>query len=247
MGKARILILLVAALAGGAAFFLVSTGQTPQEAVDKAVPTQKEVTVRVLVASKDFAQGAVMRPQDTKWIDWPKKSVPEFYVTESEQEFVEALPQMRALRAIKANEPIYADNTVRHGESGMLAAIMTPGMRAVTAKVSAEQASGGFVLPGDRVDLYVSSGNTDAGGASLLLANIRVLAIDQMTTVDEEESVVGRTVTFEVTPRQVEIFLQARETKNITVVLRSIFDGTFSPSVDLPRPDEVIVLRYGQG
>lgn len=256
MGTARILILLIAAVSGAAAFFLVSTGQSPQEAVAQAVPVQREVeTVKVLVSSRDVMRGEAFEEKETKWIDWPKNSVPEFYITKENEDFVEALPQMRAVRLIKENEAIYADNTVRQGDRGMLAAIMNPGMRAITAKVAAETSAGGFILPGDRVDVYASGelqGQEELENvnvAVMILNDVRVLAIDQSVVQDEEEgAAVGRTVTLEVRPDQVELFLAHREDATITLVLRSIFEGTATavPN-ELPKPDEVIVLRYGQG
>ncbi|MGV6821158.1 MAG: Flp pilus assembly protein CpaB [Parvularcula sp.] len=257
MGKARLLILLVAVLAGGAAFFLVSKGQSPGSAIADAIPqTAGPEMVRVLVASRDFPQGSILEPRRTRFIDWPKSSVPEYYVTEDNVEFVESLPQMRARREIHENEPIYADNTIQHGDRGMLAAIMTPGMRAVSTKVTAELSAGGFILPGDRVDVYVSGTVRDENGdgssvaASLLLSDVRVLAIDQQTETDDENAVVARTVTLELAPTQVETFLMAREKSTVTIALRSIAEDTsggLDTLSDEARPEDVIVVRYGQG
>ncbi|WOI53562.1 Flp pilus assembly protein CpaB [Parvularcula sp. LCG005] len=255
MSKMRLLILLVAVLAGGAAFFLVSSDNPTADAVVNIVPQEKgPEMVRVLVAGRDFSQGAIIDPQGTKWVQWPKDAVPEFYVTEKNTKFYEELPQMRARTAIRENEPVFAQNVVQHGDRGMMAAIMTPGMRAISARMSAEQASGGFVLPGDRVDIFASmssSGSADNGqgsGADMLLSNVRVLAIDQIySTEGGESAIVGRTVTLEVAPSQVETFIRARDNMTLTFVLRSIFEDSAVEAIEQTTPDEVVVIRYGQG
>ena len=255
MNVTRVLVLVVAAVAGGAAFYLSTTGGTP-EVVQQVRPAAQEVAMKkVLFAQKDLAQGAIIEEGQTKWVEWPAKNVPDFYITEDNEEFLEALPEMRARIAIQANEPIYEKNTVRHGDRGMMAAIMSPGMRAVTVKLDPEQVSGGFVLPGDRVDVFASVEQAGRPGedemlyTSILLSNVRVLAIDQVYEQDEDTpSITGKTVTLEVAPAQVQRFVNAREAGQLTVVLRSVFDGDVSGDVvDEAVPDEVVVIRYGQG
>jgi pilus assembly protein CpaB len=252
MNKSRLLILLIAVAAGGAAFFLMSS-QTPQQNVlSAAVPKSDDLdVVRVLTASGDIPQGAVIDPKAIRWIKWPRKDVPSFYVTEDNVRFVEELSTMRARIAIRENEPIYENNTVRHGDRGMLAAIMTPGMRAVTAKLAPEQVSGGFVLPGDRVDVFATGVDPeDQNGRAktwTVLADIRVLAIDQTYDAEDQNAIVGRTVTLELAPEQVRSFIEARDNQTLTLVLRSVFDSGSLGTVEQTSPDQVVVIRYGQG
>ncbi|MEM9988886.1 MAG: Flp pilus assembly protein CpaB [Pseudomonadota bacterium] len=253
MSKMRLLILLIAVGAGGAAFFLVSSNETENVNVAALVPQNEgPEMVRVLVAAENLAQGAVVDAEKTKWVKWPKSSVPEFYITEENKEFYDGLPQTRTRRLIRENEAIFAQNTVRHGEGGMMAAIMTPGMRAVTVRVSAEQTSGGFILPGDRVDVFAFGVDLqDSDGrpqSKLLLPNVRVLAIDQLVDSAEGQSaIIGRTVTLEVTPEQVKRFIASRENQTMTLVLRSIFDANNDNTMTATEPDQVVIIRYGQG
>lgn len=252
MNRLRILVLVIALVAGAAAFFLVSTGGKEAPAAEAKAPVEATPMVRVLMAKADIAQGAVITPEATKWVRWPKSEVPPFYVTEENTEFFEALPQMRARNLIREHEPVFAQNTVRHGDRGMMAAIMTPGMRAVTARVTAEQSAGGFVLPGDRVDIFATgidpSDPTGKPRTWVIYSNVRVLAIDQIHVKDEESNaIIGKTVTLEVAPDQVEGFLEARDNQSLTLVLRSVFDANISTTVERTAPDQVIVIRYGQG
>ncbi|MCB2064461.1 MAG: Flp pilus assembly protein CpaB, partial [Novosphingobium sp.] len=108
------------------------------------------------------------------------------------------------------------------------------GMRAVTIPVSAKTGVGGFVFPGDRVDLVLTQTVSGDGGQPLkasetILRNIRVLATDQST---ESETVEGktvvrafRTVTLEVTPRIAEKVAVAQTIGSLSLSLRSLADS----------------------
>ncbi len=253
MSKSRLLILLIAIGAGGAAFFLVAnTGQAPVPVVQAVPRSEGPPMVQVLIATEDIPQGAILSQELTSWIRYPERDVPEFYVTEGDEEFLERLPQTRARRLIRASEPIMGANTVRHGERGMLAAIMTEGMRAVSMGVSATQTSGGFVLPGDRVDIFATGNNPDDdvdGSTSwMVFSNVRVLAVDQVANPgDDTSAIVGKTVTMELPPEQVPAFLEAQSRFGLTLILRSVFEGDRPQTVDQTTPDQVVIIRYGQG
>ena len=143
---------------------------------------------------------------------------------------------------ILAGEPIVGRKIVRAGDSGYLAAYLEPGMRAMAIGVTVESAAGGFILPGDRVDVVFTgedkSGVEGASGkivAGTVLHNVKVLAIDQSTRAgDDEQAVVGATATLEVGPRDAEILAQAKAQGELSMSLRSYAD-TAGPSGSLRR------------
>lgn len=161
---------------------------------------------------------------------------------------------------ILAGEPIVGRKIVRAGDSGYLAAYLEPGMRAMAIGVTVESAAGGFILPGDRVDVVFTgedkSGVEGAGGkivAGTVLHNVKVLAIDQSTRAgDDEQAVVGATATLEVGPRDAEILAQAKAQGELSLSLRSYAD-TAGPSGSLRRapvaaqvqPQSVRIYRGG--
>ncbi|NBB65225.1 Flp pilus assembly protein CpaB [Pseudomonas sp. ODNR1LW] len=161
---------------------------------------------------------------------------------------------------ILAGEPIVGRKIVRAGDSGYLAAYLEPGMRAMAIGVTVESAAGGFILPGDRVDVVFTgedkSGIEGAGGkivAGTVLHNVKVLAIDQSTRAgDDEQAVVGATATLEVGPRDAEILAQAKAQGELSLSLRSYAD-TAGPSGSLRRgpaqvqaqPQSVRIYRGG--
>ena len=144
---------------------------------------------------------------------------------------------------ILAGEPIVARKIVRAGDSGYMAAYLEPGMRAMAIRVTVETAAGGFILPGDRVDVVLTrqldnNNNATEGGASdrakhatgTVLENLKVLAVDQTTRAgDDEQSVVGATATLEVTPKDAELLALAKAEGELSLVLRSYAD-TAGPS-----------------
>lgn len=138
---------------------------------------------------------------------------------------------------ILAGEPIVAHKVVRAGESGYMAAYLEPGMKAMSIPVSVDTAAGGFILPGDRVDVILTREvetpnplNPEAtikrNVAATLLQNIKVLAIDQTAQAPaEEKAVVGATATLEVNVRDAEALALARAEGDLTLLLRSYADA----------------------
>ncbi|KQY89580.1 Flp pilus assembly protein CpaB [Brevundimonas sp. Root1423] len=142
---------------------------------------------------------------------------------------------------ILAGEPIVSRKIVRAGDSGYMAAYLEPGMRAMAIRVTVETAAGGFILPGDRVDVLLTRettlGNLGASdsertkfSSSTVMQNVKVLAIDQSTRAgDDEQAVVGATATLELGPRDAEALALAKSEGELSLVLRSYAD-TGGPS-----------------
>lgn len=140
---------------------------------------------------------------------------------------------------ILAGEPMVESKLVRAGTAGVLAVTLDPGMRAMAVPLSAESAAGGFILPGDHVDV-VQSRQLDAGTkrfvSSTVMRNVRVLAIDQNTGAPKGAAVVGATATLEVSPGQAETLVLAKAQGELTLVLRSYADFG-GPTLSVARAD----------
>src|SRR5256885_3336106 len=152
-------------------------------------------------------------------------------------------------------ERIREQKLVRAEGSGFMAAILPSGMRAVSTKISAETAAGGFILPNDRVDIVLTRRlkNPDTNGATggndlvlseVILANIRVLAIDQAPKEkDGQNAVLGKTVTLELKPDQVATLAASRQGGTLQLALRSIVDAN---ATEISAEDQAI-KRPGGG
>ncbi|HZC15888.1 MAG TPA: Flp pilus assembly protein CpaB [Caulobacteraceae bacterium] len=156
---------------------------------------------------------------------------------------------------ILANEPIINTKLVRGGEGGYMAVVLRPGMRAVAVQVNATTAAGGFILPGDHVDVLQShatgSGGDPSGyAAQTLLRNIRVLAIDQNSQPPKSgtQTQVGATATLEVSAADTEIVASAKRQGEVILALRAYSDanGPSGRGVDSQSVDLVRIFRSGQ-
>ncbi|HKT53968.1 MAG TPA: Flp pilus assembly protein CpaB [Caulobacteraceae bacterium] len=159
------------------------------------------------------------------------------------------------------NEPITNTKLVRGGEGNYMAVVLKPGMRAVAVMVSNALAAGGFILPGDHVDVIQSRPSSTpgaSGGASntyvaqTLLRNVRVLAIDQTAQPPKNgQSTLPAptTATLEVRPSDAEVLARAKSQGEIVLALRSYADangpsGRGAQAVD--NEGQVKIFRPGQ-
>lgn len=189
---------------------------------------------KVLVSQRGLPVGTIITADAIAYQAWPKEMVQDAYFVDGESD-INSLLGTVVRHPITAGEPVTQGSLVAPGDRGFLAAALGPGMRAVTVPVSARTGVGGFVFPGDRVDLVLTQsvkgdGDADLKAAETILSNIRVLATDQRTTTTTNESgntVVQafRTVTLEVTPRIAEKVAVAQTIGTLSLSLRSIADN----------------------
>jgi len=245
MNVRRIAILGIALVAGAGAFALM-LGQNKSGSPVQIVEPVKEETVRVLVASADMTRGHRLTAEDTRWVAWPKKNLQPTFITDETEGARESLETAVARSLIVTGEPIVDGKIVRAGSRGLMAAIIAPGMRAVTMRVSAESSSGGFILPGDRVDILFTQGR-EGGMARTVFEDVRVLAVNTVYNENPEAAVIdGNNVTLEMTPQDAETFTSARTSGNLTLVLRSIFTPEEEVQATERRSSNVSVIRYGR-
>jgi pilus assembly protein CpaB len=138
-----------------------------------------------------------------------------------------------------------------------MAVVLQPGMRAVSVVVKPETAAGGFILPGDRVDVVqarASDAQTNGGHAGfqahVLLRNVRVLAIDQISQPPKNgtQSQIGSTATLEVAAADVGVIPSAKLQGDVILALRPYSDanGPAGRAADEGDGGEVRIFRAGQ-
>ena len=252
MKGARFVVLGVALVAGGLAAYLVTSGEEKQ--APPPPPVAQLETVDVLIAKTDIAMGTAVTAQDFEWQAWPAATSGNSYVLKKDRpNAIDELSGSITRAPFTAGEPIREAKLVKaNGAAGFMAAILPSGMRAVSTEIGA----GGFILPNDRVDVILSkrpdrdSKQAEQPVSETILANVRVLAIDQ--TVEEKNGqrvVVGKTATIELTPRQAETLAQARQNGILSLALRSLLDA--GQSAELPPKEDnssktgIATVRYG--
>ena len=212
-----------------AARSIFAGASAPQAEAAVAVP----VGPKVLVAQRGLPVGTIITADAIGFQQWPEGLVQDAYFIDGEADISKLLGTV-VRHPITAGEPVTQGSLVAAGDRGFLAAALGPGMRAVTVPVSAKTGVGGFVFPGDRVDLVLTQTVKGAEGSDLktsetILSNLRVLATDQSTTQEtvEGKTVVRafRTVTLEVTPKIAEKVAAAQTIGTLSLSLRSIADS----------------------
>ena len=124
--------------------------------------------------------------------------------------------------SISRGEILVAERFVSHTRGSTLAALVAENMRAVTVRVDDVIGVGGFLLPGNTVDVLAARRGKDRRAITeTILTNIKVLAVDQTATTEENEPVIVRAVTLEMTPKQAEKLVKARTEGSIQLTLRN--------------------------
>lgn len=250
--RSRTLILLIVALvlAGGttmmARVWLSAQRVASQEAAPIAVPTPSK---SVLIVRSSIQRGQILRPDDLAWEPWPEGGIAKNYIVLGTRT-PETYGGWVARQPIAAGEPLIEAKIVAPGNRGFLAAVLHPGMRAVSVPVTVTSGIAGFVFPGDQVDLLVTYAVQDRSQpgqqstaaaiehkvSETVLRNVRVIAIDQRLDSKAGEATVAKTATFEVTPKQSEIVALANEMGKLSLSLRSLVPG---PD-ELKSPDDEV-------
>jgi pilus assembly protein CpaB len=125
------------------------------------------------------------------------------------------------LSPVEANEPILAVKMTGPGQRATLSALVGEGMKAVTVRVNDVEGVGGFVLPGDRVDVVLTR-QIDKGNATteVVLQNARVLAVDQSADERSSKPAVAKAVTLEVDTVAAQKVWLAASVGNLSLLLR---------------------------
>jgi pilus assembly protein CpaB len=202
----------------------------------RAMPNGEKVVSgapKVMVARKPLPSGTFLKPEDLEWRDWPENGVAKAYLVRGKRTVDEVVGAV-VRRGISAGEPITDGRIVMPGDRGFMAAVLTPGLRAVSIPVNATTGIAGLVFPGDRIDLILTQkiqrgkgqNRTTHRVAETVLTGVRVLAIDQRTSdqkgTGKRKNKVGKTTTIEVTPKQAEMVAVASVLGKLSLSLRSL-------------------------
>ncbi|MEO7223803.1 MAG: Flp pilus assembly protein CpaB [Devosia sp.] len=241
----RIILLAVALVAGGIAAWLAIGRQpeivAPPPVVEQAAPEPAPVapTLDVLVARASIPVGTRLTPELLEWQKWPETTVRAEYLTSAAApEAMTDLAGSVARTELVAGEPIRREKLGQAG-AGYLSAILEPGKRAVAVAINPRSASGGFIMPNDRVDVVLTTTTATEQNSRTILENVRVLAINSRLGATEAEAAAAAPeesmfsdnalATLELDPSQAELIISAAN-GNLSLVLR--------PSADTAKPDD---------
>ena len=235
-------------------------------AVERATASAEKPTpalVSVVVASQDISFGSTIEAHKLTTIQWPAEAVPAGVYTE----FAPLLPRdgeepRRARRPFVKGELLLPAKLSDFGEKVTIGQTLKPGNRAMAISVNATTSVGGFVTPGDFVDVVLTSRDKRGLKATTILQKIRVIGVDQQSDELSERAQVARTVTVEVTPRQGQKLALAQRAGTLSLTLRNIGEveegeqeldvirlsdiiEDDAPVVTLPEPKQTVKVRRG--
>jgi pilus assembly protein CpaB len=259
MKVSRIVLLLVALLAGGMAAWLATRGGGEPQ-VQAPVQVAEEPRAKILVAKTDIGMGQRLAPDNIEWQDWPKNAVRAEYITaEATPDALTSMQGAVARFELFPGEPLQQAKLVR-SDQGYLSAVLESGMRGVSISVNADSASGGFIVPNDHVDVILTHNGVAGQTSEVILSNVRVLAIntrlgetgttgapDNPDNPKAEIFANSAIATLELTPQQAETVVNAGQLGKLSLALRSIIDFAQSASDgnQLQRNAPIKVIRYG--
>lgn len=223
MNPRSIILVVVALVVAGLAAMLMRNylGNAQQTQV-----VQAPIGPKILVAAVDLPIGKFIEGADLRWQSWPDENVSELYLREGVVRLTDFGGHV-VRHGITAGEPVTRARVVAPGVRGFLAAVLAPGMRAVTIPVTRESSVAGLVFPGDRVDLILTHSVIDDSGIArsvgeTVFKNVRVLAVDASTDDQTNTPRLGKSITIEVTPKLAQEVAVVRRLGSISLSLRSL-------------------------
>ena len=240
MTRQRFIAIIVGVILGVLAWVMVSSRMAEQERQLKASRRQPTVqTTDVVVAKADIPENTVLKPDMIATQPVPTEFVQPYAIIEPMQ----ALGQQTSAPVAKG-EQLLATKLMAPGAAGTLATKTPVGKRAVTLGMDPLTAVGGFIRPGDHVDILwtvlipVAQGQQPQPVTVTLFQDVQVLAVGgEMVDAEgrrgrsggQEER--GMSLTFALTPQETGLVLFAREQGKIQLSLRPRTDTS---TVQLP-------------
>ena len=181
---------------------------------------KKPMTTRTIVVAKEALRfGTEINAAMLQEVPWPADAVPSGAFAHIND--IVSGGRRVVLAALEANEPVLALKITGAGQRATLSALVKPGMKAVTIRVNDIEGVGGFVLPGDHVDIVLTR-QLEKGSATseVVLQNTKVLAIDQSADERLFKASVAKSVTLEVDSLEAQKIGLASSVGSLSLMLR---------------------------
>ena len=218
------LFLFAMLLAGGAALLayrMMTRLQQPQQAAAESN------TAPVVVAAVKIPFTQKIEANQLKVVNWPKDLIPQGVFNDPAKVIGKV-----ATQTIVPNEPVLDERVVEHLGGSTLSAFIERSKRAVSIRVNDVTGVGGFVFPGNQVDVIEAP---QEGPSRLLLENIKVLAVDQEASPDKDKPGIVKAVTLQLSPEQAQTLVKAAQSNSLHLALRNPLDDNL---VGRPQPPQ---------
>ena len=238
-GKA-ITMIGIAAVVGAASIFAAdlwiknAAVEPVPAAAAAAAPAAPKVDFKTIVVAKEPLRfGMPVDRAKLTEIPWPQDSLPQGAFATIDKLLAEG--SRVVLSPVEANEPVLLAKLSGPNGRATLSNLLSPGMRAVTIKTDEIAGVGGFVTPGDRVDVVLtrdagaidetSSNAKGASGATVtsevVVENAKVLTVGQGADERQTSPQVVTSVTIEVSTEGAQKVALARSVGSLSFSLRA--------------------------
>lgn len=236
--KSLLVIMLGMALAGMSVY--ASRELLQVQPATASVDPQQPRLVSVVVAGQDIPFGTPIEARKLTTIQWPIDAVP----PGTFKDFSELVPRSgeeprRAKRAMAQGELVLIGKVSDFGEKVTIVQTLGKNTRAMAIKVNAQTAVGGFVTPGDYVDVLMTQGSGSRLRAVTILQNIRIIGVDQKADELNDQANVAKTVTVEVTPEDGQKLALAQRAGTLSLSLRTL-DAVVDKPLESIRLSDII-------
>jgi pilus assembly protein CpaB len=221
----------------GGNYYLESQTQALTEArineLDANRPVVEAVELaKVVVATSEIKFGEAINSSNIKVVDWPQDAFPEGAFTATSEVISDG--NRRVLTTIFPGEPIItAKITGENGRAG-LSGIIAEGMRAVTVPVNTVNGVGGFIQPGDRVDILLTKNDNedDSISSTTLMEYVKILSVDQNAGSRNETAQVASSVTIETDANGAKKIAWGLNVGTLSLTLRGAGDAETAKASD---------------
>ncbi|MCI2392975.1 Flp pilus assembly protein CpaB [Aliiroseovarius sediminis] len=196
-------------------------------------------TVNVFVVNRPLRYGDQVTAKELRAVKWPENAIPEGTFKSMDEVFPDGEKKFRTvLRAMEKDEALLKIKVTKPGADAGVSARLADGMRAFAISVDVRSGVSGFLRPEDRIDVYWTGRGVDEVGegeavTKLILANVHIIAVDQIADSDRTGPTIARTITVEVTPRQVAALAQAQSSGRLSMALVGTQDQTVTSAVEV--------------
>lgn len=229
MFKQRALLLLTLSVVLGVGAAWVANRWVQRQLTPDA---EAATTEPVLMAALTIPYGTEVTPRHVRVVHLPINTVPE-----NAFRTMEDIEGKVSKKEVVSGEILIAERFADHLGGSTLAALIDPKNRAITLRVNDVVGVAGFLLPGNHVDVLATRMIKKRAHTETILRNLKVLAVDQQANTNDNEPVIVRAVTLEVTPKQSEALVKAREEGTVQLVLRNpLAEDTLPPVAVAKKP-----------
>ncbi|MEW2916018.1 Flp pilus assembly protein CpaB [Ruegeria sp. ANG10] len=191
--------------------------------------------VEIYVARSEIAFGQTIESHHVTTHLWPREALPNGVFTELDVLVPDSRQQLRRAKGrFYPGEVMLLSKVSNFGEKVTLVQKLGENTRAMAIEVDAVTAVGGFVTPGDWVDIVLTQGAKMDLRAVTILQKIRVIGVDQQSEELSDQPEIARTITVEVTPQQGQRLALAQKAGTLSLTLRTL-DGVEDEPMEMVR------------